>query len=247
MSSNALIPLDLNQLPSTQVGTDDMFADLAKSQQFLGRLQLYTKGAAVNKRLVAPGEYGIPESGDEITRLGDSVDVIVLARRPKALDMGDKDAIISNYDPETDQFKDIANRSGKPNSGCMYGPSFLVFERTTGRFLEFFCGTKSSRSEAGKIYPFLPLSKTDIERKAAAGVDVSKMEEHGPLAMTMKSRLAEAKDFSWHVPVILPCSTPFNKLPKPEVVIAEITKFLKVKAEGGEKVDESTVKQRRAR
>ena len=47
----------------------------------------------------------------------------------------------------------------------MYGTSFLVFERTTGRFL----GT--TRPTAGDIAVFLPLTQADIDRKAA-GADV---------------------------------------------------------------------------
>lgn len=245
--SNELINLDLNQLPSTQVGSDEAFADLAKSANFLGRLQLYTKGTAVNKRLIGPGEYGIPESGEEITVLGDSVDLLLLARRPKAIDLNDTEAIITSYDPNDDVFKDIATRSSGQNSKCMYGPSFLVIERTTGRFLEFFCGTKSTRAEAGKLYPFCPLTQTDIDNKAKAGVDVSKMTPHGPLAATLNSRLVEKGDWSWHVPVVLPCSTPFGRLPKAEVVIEEIRKFVTVKSDGPEKVSKEEVKGRRAR
>ena len=60
----------------------------------------------------------------------------------------------------------------------MWGTSFLVFERTTGRFLEFFCGTQSTRPIAGDIAVFLPLIQADIDRKAAAGADVSQMKPH---------------------------------------------------------------------
>lgn len=232
--SNSLVPvnLDLNQLPSTQFATQEDFDRLGKGAGFLGRLQLYTKGTAVNKRLIGPGEYGIPEGEEQIVVLGDTVDVLPLARRPKAIDMSDKEAIITSYDAQSDTFKDIAARAGGQDSGCMYGISFLVIERTTGQFLEFFCGTKSTRPEAGKIAPFLPLSSADIERKAAAGGDVSKMEPHGPLPMTLKSKLVEKGKFSWHVPIVLPCSTPFTKLPKDTAIYEEVRKF--VTARGSE-------------
>ena len=94
--------MNLDQLPSTQIGSDDQFADLAKSADFIGRLQLFTKGKAINKKLVGPGNYGIPESDEEVIDLGDTIDIIPLARRPKAIDMTDNEAIIVNYDPETD-------------------------------------------------------------------------------------------------------------------------------------------------
>lgn len=55
MSENALTVVDLNQLPSVQIGTDEDFAEISKSGDFLGRLQLFTKGKAVNRGLVRPG------------------------------------------------------------------------------------------------------------------------------------------------------------------------------------------------
>ena len=61
MSHNTnLVPVNLDQLPSTQLGTDDQFAELAKSADFLGRLQLYTKGKAINKKLVRPRQLWHP-------------------------------------------------------------------------------------------------------------------------------------------------------------------------------------------
>ena len=187
MSDNTnLVPVNLDQLPSTQIGSDDQFADLAKSADYIGRLQLFTKGKAINKKLVGPGNYGIPESDEEVIDLGDTIDIIPLARRPKAIDMTDSEAIIVNYDPEAEEFKRIAAQSLEKESHCMYGPSFLVYERSTGRFLEFFCGNKSSRSEAKKVYPYLPLSQADIDAKAAKGEDVSDLAPHGPLPLTLE-------------------------------------------------------------
>ena len=67
--------------------------------------------------------------------------------------MTDSEAIIVSYDPDTEEFKRIAAQSMEKESHCMYGPSFLVFERSTASFLEFFCGNKSSRSEAKRFTP----------------------------------------------------------------------------------------------
>lgn len=247
MSENALAVLNSINLPSTQLASDEVYEGLAKSTEFLGRLQLYTKGTAINKKLIGPGEYGIPEGDEEITKLGESIDLIPLARRPKAIDMSDKEAIIISYDPTTEMFKDIQARSGEQNSGCMYGISFLVIERTTGRFLEFFCGTKSTRQEAGKIGGFLTLTAEQIEVMAKKGQDVSKLKPHGPLPMTLKSKLVEKGSFSWHVPVVLPCSTPFTRLPSVEAINDQIAKFLTVKDGGVEKATEPVSKSRRPR
>ena len=144
-----------------------------------------------------------------------TIDVLPLAKRLKALDLSDKEAIIANYDPKSDEFKDIAARSEETDSNCMYGTSFLVFERTTGRFLELFFGTKSARPIAGDLAVYLALSQADIDRKAAAGADVSQMKPHGPQPCTLKARLAKNKrGHSWHVPDVQECSTPFSNKKK---------------------------------
>jgi hypothetical protein len=240
-NEQTLVPANLSQLPSTQLGSDAAFDDLSKGGEFLARLQLYSKGSAINKGLISPGHWGIPEGDEEVTDLGPSVDLLPLARRPKAIDLGDKDAIVVDYDMASDEFKRIADAAMEQDSGCMYGPSFLVIERSTGRFLEWFCGTKSTRSVAKRIYTYLPLTEEDIK---ARGV---KAEPHGPLPFTMKIKLVERKRFSWHVPVVVKCSTPFANLPPTDKVIQEIQRFINPKDTGVEKVNEEEAQKRRAR
>lgn len=240
MSDNtALIPLNLEQLPSTQIGGDDLYNELAKGGDYIGRMQLYTKGKLVNKGLIPPGHYGIPESDEEIIDLGTSVDIIPLARRPKAIDMTDMEALVISYDMESEEFKRIAAKSTESDSHCQYGPSFLVYERSTGRFLEFFCGNKSSRIEAKKLFPFLPLTQTDINAKAAAGNPIGDLKPHGPVPVTLKVKVAENRKGTWHVPVVVMCSTPFTRLPSDDVIVREINKFLTIKDNGVEKVQDS--------
>ena len=82
--------------------------------------------------------------------------------------MTDTDAVLVNYDPESEEFKRIAATSLDKESHCMYGPSFLVVERSTGRFLEFFCGSKSTRSEAKNIYP-VPAADGSRHRPSEGG------------------------------------------------------------------------------
>ena len=245
MSGTNVVPVTFNQLPSTQFGSDDQFIELAKSTEFLGRLQLYTKGKAINKGQVKPGHYGIPE-GEDVIDLGDQIDLYVLARRPKAIDMTDMEALFISYDMDSEEFKRIAAKSTESDSHCQYGPSFLVFERTTKRFLEFFCGSKSTRSEAKKVYPFAPLTDADIARQAAAGNDVSELAAHGPIEMTLKSRLVEKGTYSWHVPVVVKCGRPVT-LPKWDRVKVEVATFLDCKGDGVETIREAAGIKQRAR
>ena len=228
-TSKALVPVNfVDQLPSTQLGSDADFDGIAKSSDFLPRLQLFTKGKAVNRKLVGPGNYGIPVTDEEVTDLGDEIDILPLARRPKAIDLKDVENIVAVYDVGDPEFKRIQTQSAEKESGCMYGPSFLVFERGTGQFLEFFCGTKSSRTEAKRIFAYLPLSQAMID----ANPELADQEPHNALPVTMKSRLVEKGQWSWHVPIAVKCSTPFTSLPTAAKIVAEITKFLDVKKEG---------------
>jgi hypothetical protein len=214
--------MDLSNLPPYQMGDDAIYDDIAQSTTCLSRLQLYTKGKAIDRRLIKSGHYGIPESATEITDLGPSIDLLVLARRPKAVDMSDSDEIITSFDPESAKFTRIAAKSLEKESNCMYGPSFLVIERNNWqRPLEFFCGTKGSRAEAKKIYPFLALSAEQIE---ARGLKDEK--PHGPLAMTLTARLVEEGKYLWHVPVANKCTTPFTELLADEKILDEIMKFI---------------------
>jgi hypothetical protein len=131
---------------------------------------------------------------------------------------------------------------------CMYGTSFLVFERTLGRFLEFFCGTKSTRPVAGDIAVFMALTQAQIDAKKAAGADVSQMKPHPVLPCTLKVRLAKNKrGHSWHVPETQDCTSPFTKLPAMEAIVDEINKFLTEKNGGTEVVKEDPSKKARAR
>jgi hypothetical protein len=240
MSDNtAMVPVNLEQLPSTQIGTDDQFAELAKGGDYIGRMQLFTKSKANMKGLIPSGHYGIPESDEEIIDLGPSVDLLPLARRPKAIDMTDMEALVISYDMESEEFKRIAAKSAESDSHCQYGPSFLVYERSTKRFLEFFCGNKSSRIEAKKLFPFLPLSQADINAKAENGNGVGDLKPHGPIPVTLKTKVAENRKGTWHVPVVVMCASPFTALPSDDVIRREITKFLTVKDNGVEKVQDS--------
>ena len=193
---------------------DDRHQKIETGKQFVGpivtaapldELQIFTKGNAVDRGLIRPGHYGISENDEEVTDLGESINLLALARRPKAIDMTDADAVVTDYDPETEEFKQIAARSLEVKSHCVYGPSFLLYEQGTKRFLEFFCGTKATRSEAKKIYPFLPMTAGDIARQKAAGNDVSGLEPHGPLPLTLKTQIVKKGKYIWHVPVVTKC------------------------------------------
>lgn len=234
--STALSTVDLTQLPSTQMAGN--FDDLAKGGGFLGRIQLYTKGEAIDAGHIGPGRWGIPKAEDDIFDLGTTIDVLVFARRPKAMDFSDKGAIITSYDDTCAEFARIrAKADNETNSKCMYGVSFLVFERSTGDMYELFFGAKSSRREAKVVYPFLP-------PRDEAGKIVGP-----PEPMTLKIKHVKGK-YSFHVPVAGKCSTPFTNVPPTARIAKEMDRFLNPKTEEVEVVEkpaETAGKKGRAR
>jgi hypothetical protein len=162
------------------------------------------------------------------------MDILPIAVRAKALDMNDRDAIIAVYDMTLPEFQRIKDAAAQPNSSCMWGPSFLVVERTTGNMYELFMGNKSARQESGKLRPFLPLGK---EKAEAAGE-----EPHGPIPCTLKSRYIQRRDYGWHVPVVTKCSEPFTTLPEMDAMRKEIETFAAAKDNGIERVTEEEEK-----
>ena len=235
MSDRDLIPFSADQLPSCDVATDSELTELTKGTDFLQRVQLVTKGKYVDTQKIAPGHYGVPQpGGEEILDLGDSMDILPIAVRAKALDMNDRDAIIAVYDMNLPEFQRIKDAAAQPNSSCMWGPSFLVVERTTGNMYELFMGNKSARQESGKLRPFLPLG----EKKAEAAGE----EAHGPIPCTLKSRYIQRRDYGWHVPVVTKCSEPFATLPDLEAMRKEIETFAAAKDNGIERVTEEEEK-----
>lgn len=226
--TNDLTTFHVDNLPAL---TDEMFGQLAevsKGSDFLPRIQLVTKGKYVDTGKIAPGHWGVPQpGGEEIIDLGAVIDVVPFFARAKALDVADKNAIISNYDLTSDEFQRIKNAA--KNTGCMWGPSFLVLERNTGKLYELFFGNASGRAEAGKLRPFLP----DGERNASPA--------------TLSIRYKKTPDYGWHVPVVTKCSEPFSKCPPNSEILAAVEKFRNEKG-GIEKVtEEEAPKSKRAR
>lgn len=237
----------MSNLPATYVADDAAVLDeLAKGAEFLQRLQLFQGGSqACNEGLIGPGEWGIPGNDDDILVLGKSIDLMFFARRAKALDISDRDAIVENFEFNSDTFQEIKRKSGDKDSGCLFGVAFLVFEASQETFLEFFCSSKSMRQEAKKMYPYLPRTQADVDAHTAhvlakaaeeKGKKLTKEEEKAWVAQvppardaracTLTTRLIKKPTFSWHVPVVNDCSGGISKIPSVDVISAAITSFM---------------------
>lgn len=202
---------DNELIPAESVGDlmpamdDKQLAAVSSSGDFLPRLQLFGSNSdACKKSQIGIAHYGLVTGKDTIEDLGKEVDVIIIGGRPKALRICDDGTIITKFDPNDDEFKKIMDDSNVANSGCMYGPEFVVFVPAAARFATFFMSSKTARRQAGAVHARL--------RKAA----------------TLKAEFIETKKYSWHGPVCVPCSTPLAA-PAPEDIAAAVKKFMSAK------------------
>lgn len=226
--SNQLAKLS-SALPATKIDTKAL-AKRYKSSSFVRRLQLVTKGKLVDQGVVNPGNWAIP-TDDSAEVIGPEVDVLVLDVRDKALDTNESPPVQS-FDPESDLYKRIESDAKHKDSGCMYGPSFLVYERTKGEFFEVYFGNASGRAEASNLIPFLPISE---ETAKAYGKD---FKPQPPQTATLKAKFIKRPRYSWHAPKVAKCSTPFDNLPSNEEIIEQINKFRNPKVEDAPEVDD---------
>jgi len=160
--SNELIPVNAGIQKY-----DDAAFELAikSSNAYLDRLQLLTS----NSELCKAGEFPVNNFalvvGQSHKDLGKEVDAIILAWRPKAVEFGETPVTI--YDPQSDAFISIAERSADKDSSCMYGIEFLLWLPNVGdgKFVTMFCGSKSARKEAQNIKMFTGHGVTWISKK----------------------------------------------------------------------------------
>ena len=97
-------------------------ARLSQGTDFLRRIQLYSRGKAIDKKLIAGGNFGIPMSADNITDLGESIDVLIVEVRAKAIDMSDTENLIVSYDSTSAEFQRIeAAAADATNPGDDFG------------------------------------------------------------------------------------------------------------------------------
>lgn len=171
----------------------------------------------VQKKLVASGgNFALISAKTDVEDLGDNFEMVICAGRAKALRT--KGVIMSFFDQTDDEFKKIREESKDKDSGCMYGPEYLVFLPSVGddgTFATFFLSNPTMRRESKSFHARL--------RKAA----------------TVTSLLIETAKFSWFGPLCGDCSTPLD-LPKSEVFDEAIERFQNEKASQIETVDDDS-------
>lgn len=199
---------DLIQLPQTGVIAEfkqEDFAVVSKAGDYLPRLALF--GGTTNackEGKIRVGHWGVQRNKNTIEDLGAEADILVVHGHPKALKIDPvTNAITSSYKPNDPLFQAIVDGSEIEDSGCMYGPEFLVYVFGIKDWATLFLSSKSGRGMSAQVFQRL--------RKAA----------------TMKAEYIKKGKFSWHAPVCVPCTTIYD-LPPTEEIVKVTTKFSKV-------------------
>ena len=217
------VPQEL--VPVDALGTDvakyddSIFDSVSKAGDYLPRLQLMTASSDPCKACEFPVNHYAVVDGNQLIDLGDQVDTLNVAWRPKALEMGEE--VISAFDPTGKEFIRIQEKSATPNSGCMFGPEFLMWIPAIKKWATFFMGSKSARRESPNVK--------------------SKMRK----AVTLKSKKIESPKYTWFAPLATACSTPFD-VPPIEDTQAQVEKFMNPPATEIEKIGEETEGEERA-
>lgn len=132
---------------------DDKLEALSSDNNFIPRLQFMSSRAEKCEAGEFPINHFAMIDNSEYMDLGEEVDILIIAWRPLALDTGGDD-VVSCYHPNFDEnnqptglFKEIQDRSYEKDSGCMFGPQYLVYLPEVQKFATFFCGSKTLRNE----------------------------------------------------------------------------------------------------
>jgi hypothetical protein len=197
MDNDAMIKIE--GVDSIQKWSADDFAKVSTTGDYLPRLQLMTAGSEQCKTGEFPINHYAIVKDSKFTDYGPAIDILPIAWRPKALDMSGE-VILTDYTPDSEKFKAIITKSEVNDSGCMYGPEYLVWVPVAKTFALFFLGSKSGRRESPKLNARLLT------------------------ASTLKSKKIVTEKHTWFCPEIARCSTPFD-VPTKEQIVEQVEKF----------------------
>jgi hypothetical protein len=190
---------------------DDSFFDSQSSGGYLQAIKIEQKG---RRDGVQAGNWSYGKDDNQVD-LGESIEVLVWARRAKAIDISDEGNIIESYDSKSEEFQRILTTSKeKGMNGCLAGPSYLVQTRD-GSFYEYFCTNASSQKESSKLNAVLPVVTAD-------GMTPPK-----PIEIQSAFVEDKKKGYTYYVPRVGRCATPFDTSGfNVEATIAKIQEFI---------------------
>jgi hypothetical protein len=152
--NTTLTTLNTNTDLTTQSQEDAIMKKVAAGSSFLPYMQLYSNACELVKQGgFQMNHYGLAKGKDDVVDLGKEIDIVVLERRFKAMDLRNG-GVLSYYTYASDQFQAVMAvvDSKEANSRCMYGPEFLIWIPSVGEFATFYMQSISAKNEAPKVW-----------------------------------------------------------------------------------------------
>lgn len=216
MTEEASVPAlldDIQDLLTTNENAE-VAAVMGSAFGFIGRIQFQSASSKLCKSGKVPvNSFCFIKSGDEAIVLGQKVDILPLAVRPCAIDTSNSEKPIFCYHPNVDEngaftglFKDIADRSATQNSGCLYGPEYLIWIPELKEFGTFLWSSMTMRNDAYTMYAL-----------------------RGKPALLTSHVIKNNKYGDYYSPITKPTETVFTDLPTRAQVQEELAKFTAAK------------------
>ena len=95
------------------------------------------------------GSFILHHSKTDHVNLGKELDIFICDMRHKAMHFSEK-GVVSQYDPQSQEFKDIVAQADAKADGFAWGYEFLIYLGDSGKYATFFCNTVSMRMSAGR-------------------------------------------------------------------------------------------------
>lgn len=222
MIPDELVPDELYLDGGTLIPVDDDDEEakgalsVASATSYFPRVKLCQGGAkeVAKKKVKAGGNYALVITKDNVIDLGDEVEILVCAVRSKALETAN-DAIITIYEKDDPEFLRIQGQSSVKDSGCMFGPEYLIYLPREKTFATFFMSSPTARGEAGAVH----------SRRGKAAL--------------LTSQYIEKPKFSWWGPLCGDLTTPIELPPADEIESAK-ARYKALKSSQIRAIDDAT-------
>lgn len=197
----ALVTGDL----STEV-TGEEVSSMVSSGSWLPRIEIQgSSNNRVKEGKIAQGVFALVRSGDDFRDLGKQIDFLSITFRPKAMRLKNTPSgkPMAFFDRKSPEFAKIKTESEIKQSGCVWGPEFLIWLPAANTFATYFCNNPTMRRAAPDLYTIMRREGTPDDKPI-----------YDPKPATSRTHFIKTTTNSWWGALFEPHSTP---LPVPEL------------------------------
>lgn len=182
--STQLIPSHL--LPD--VSKEELNRQLVPARTYFPALRLFDdqSKAVKQEKAVPAGEFSIAYGLGKYLTLGPEINVIIVSERQRA-SINDGGRMTDYFDPESAEFKAIAEQANENNQSYLAGYEFLIYEPTSNEFVAMFLTNKTAKQAT-------PAMRAQIG-----------------FGTRLRVKQAKNKDYSWWSFEVGPSATPIER------------------------------------